>query len=48
MLLVMTSRPMKTMTTVSTGEFSTGLTTMRSIRTPAAKEKTSVRKNAAQ
>jgi hypothetical protein len=46
--LKISSRPMKTMTLVSTGAFSIGFRMMRWISTPPAKDIATVRKNAAQ
>ena len=48
MLLKITSRPMNTVTTASTGAFSTGRMITRSITTPAMKEMPTVRKKAIQ
>jgi len=47
-LLKITSNPMNTMTTVSTGACSTGRITTRSRSTPAAKEIATVRPKALQ
>ena len=48
MLLRITSRAMNTTTTASTGAFSTGRMTIRSISTPNTNANATVRRNAAQ